>query len=97
MTPRAVLAAPTLFRSWVIRCGRCKAWWYRLPQFMGDGSGDKGDYCEKCGCTSVTITEGRPFGPRSKRWPMYLKEWRGYMQSIPEFMEEMRDTWSMVR
>lgn len=51
--------------STVYRCANCKAWIIRQPDFMGEPF-DKGWQCEKCGCTSVSMSKGRPFGKKSK-------------------------------
>lgn len=51
--------------STVYRCSNCKTWIIRYPDFMGEPF-DKGWQCEKCGCTSVSLSKGRPFGRKSK-------------------------------
>lgn len=61
-----------LIKAHVITCYRCGAWLGRTPLIYGDG--DKGDFCWKCGCTSVRVREGRPYGPRSRHWDWLSKE-----------------------
>lgn len=81
--------APKLIsaKSTVVRCACCGAWAYRYPTFMGDD-----DYfeCEKCaGCTSVQMSEGRPYGKKSKEW-----EWieRMFNELFTDISPYERDT-----
>ncbi len=60
--------------STVYRCYQCKSWIIRYPDFMGEPF-DKGDYCEKCGCTSVTFSPGRPYGKKSQALKNIQEEW----------------------
>ena len=64
--------AITLMPSIVFRCGQCRAWYVRMPIYCGL---DKGDQCDKCGCTSFHGTAGRAYGLRSRRWPMIMSDW----------------------
>ncbi len=51
--------------SIVYHCNGCGKWEGRYPLYMSD----LGEWhCEKCGCTSVKIREGRPYGPRYRDW-----------------------------
>jgi hypothetical protein len=34
------------------------------------------DHCERCGCTSVIMREGRPYGPKSGLWDWIVAEFR---------------------
>jgi rRNA maturation endonuclease Nob1 len=52
--------------SYVYKCASCNTFYSRLP--VWDGL-DKGDQCDKCGCTSFSVTQGRPYGPKSRQWP----------------------------
>lgn len=61
-----------LVKSTVFRCANCKTWYARIPAW---DDLDKGDACEKCGCTSFTSAEGRPFGPKHHLWAIILDEW----------------------
>lgn len=57
--------------SIVITCNCCGHWLNRGPAFLGyEGQWD----CEKCGCTSIRIRPGRPFGPQSREWDWIEKE-----------------------
>lgn len=60
----------TAIRSKVFRCTRGH-WYCRIPAFADL---DKGDNCEICGVTSFSEQEGRPYGPRSKKWPSLIEE-----------------------
>jgi len=61
-----------LVKTFVLTCTSCKRWVWRGPQWCC--TGDKGDSCQYCGCTSVYVRDGRPFGPRSKQWAEMV-EW----------------------
>lgn len=67
-------AAPKLLKltSMIIRCGGCKTWVLRQPWYLGDDIGFW--QCDKCGSTSSIISEGRPYGPRSKKWAQLVEE-----------------------
>lgn len=54
-----------LVKSVVYTCTSCKKWVERMPAFASDLG--KGYHCE-CGCTSVYVREGRPFGRKSRHW-----------------------------
>jgi hypothetical protein len=86
--PRIILA-----RSTVVVCAHCRAWYGRLPAFMGDCL-DKGDYCERCGCTSFTVRPGRPYGPRSRDWGDIVERWKELYPIISqdEFLKELLET-----
>lgn len=61
-----------LVKTYVFTCTSCKRWIARVPQWCG--TGDKGDQCQYCGCTSAYVREGRPIGSRSKHWSEMV-EW----------------------
>jgi hypothetical protein len=61
-------------KATVYTCNGCGKWLLRHPCFMGIPF-DKGDHCEKCGCTSVKMRSGRSFGPRSKQWKTIVEWW----------------------
>jgi len=67
-----------LVKTHVIRCASCNKWLFRLPQWCEDDFGK--DHQCKCGCTSISITEGRPFGPRSKYWSLLTAEFEDMLQ-----------------
>jgi len=52
--------------SFVAICAVCGAWQGRYPTFMFEFG--KGYQCGTCGATSINVRQGRPFGPRSRRW-----------------------------
>jgi len=62
--------APKLIRveSMVETCAQCGMWLLRSPEYSNGLGGDKGHQCERCGCTSVQIRRGRPYGPKSALW-----------------------------
>lgn len=60
--------------STVFRCSNCSVWILRFPDFMGYPF-DKGYQCERCGCTSVRLSVGRPYGTKSKALAEFQKEW----------------------
>ena len=80
---------PILFYTEVARCASCKVWYTRYPIFAG--LGDKGDQCHKCGCTSFSISPGRPIGPKSQHWEWVLNMWN----EITEFCFRGNETDSM--
>lgn len=61
---------PFLIKSYVVRCYHCNRWLGRFPQWYGDD----GNFDCECDSTAVKIREGRPFGPRSKLWPLLMEE-----------------------
>jgi hypothetical protein len=69
--------------STVATCTSCKTWVDRWPDFMGEPF-DKGYQCEKCGCTSVALRPGRPFGPKHKDWESIVYWWNEYSHQIEE-------------
>lgn len=72
-----ILSLPelALVKTYIYHCAQCHSWIVRVPQFDYDLG--KGHTCHKCGCTSVNITEGRPFGPRSTRWSLCIDIFNG--------------------
>ena len=70
----------------VVNCYSCGAWLGRLPPYYG--SGDKGDYCHKCGGTAVKTREGRPFGRRHRDWEWMLKECEELIATFAEYGPE---------
>lgn len=78
------VAAPKLLKakSTVVLCSNCKAWITRYPTFLGY---DDMDHCERCGCTSVIMREGRPYGPKSGLWDWIVAEFREVFSHL--------DTW----
>lgn len=63
-------------------CTLCGHWRGRFPLFYGVFSGGKGDSCEHCGCTSVEIRPGRPFGPRSRYWANLVRFFNHYVLDL---------------
>lgn len=51
----------------------------------------KDDQCDYCGCTSFYESEGRPIGPRSKRYPELLVEWAREGQALWKDHPELFD------
>ena len=81
---------PILFFTKVYRCSRCRTWYGRTPTFLGDL--DKGDYCERCGCTSFSVSNGRPIGKKSKDWDWVLEAWKANVEPfLKTDSEEERD------
>ena len=76
-------------KAQVVTCYSCGAWLGRRPVYYG--SGDKGDYCHKCGNTSVKVRDGRPFGPRSKDWVWLKEEVDGLLETFSEDGWERRE------
>lgn len=68
-----------LVKSHVLRCLGCHTWVERLPQWYNAELG-KGWQCGECGTTSISIHEGRPFGPRSQRWQELVDEFEEYYE-----------------
>jgi hypothetical protein len=64
-----------------IRCFGCKAWIGRLPKWDGCELG-KGWQCPKCGTTSISYDDGRPWGPRYRHWDELVQEFEEIMASI---------------
>lgn len=79
--------------STVFRCTSCKTWIIRYPDFLGDPF-DKGWECEKCGCTSVRLSKGRPFGIKSKEMELFQDEWSENEDSFIRWVSdaELQDT-----
>jgi hypothetical protein len=76
-----------LVPSHAIRCNGCKRWLGRLPQWMNAELGN-GHSCEHCGCTSVIVSTGRPFGPRYRYWQSLVDEFAEY-----ERLKMLDDPW----
>lgn len=79
---------PKLLRvkSTVEVCASCGKWACRYPDFVGN----EGFWeCERCGCTSVKIRDGRPYGPKSKDWGL-VKSW--FEEFFPDITPEDFDT-----
>jgi len=69
--------------SVVVTCGCCGRWLGRMPKFLGiEGEWD----CE-CGCTSVKVRDGRPYGPKSREWTRV----NGEFNDLWRFIEEVDD------
>lgn len=69
--------------SIVETCAQCGTWVDRWPAFLGDP-----DYywsCEKCGNTSVMLRPGRPYGPKSSKWPDVVKMFEDLYLDIPHW------------
>ena len=65
---------PILIKTITFVCDSCRRT-VRVPAWQGeDGLGE----CEHCGCTSSTMHDGRPFGPRSQAWEYLIEEWRWF-------------------
>ena len=75
-----------LIRSVVYRCGRCRTWYLRYPLFLCEL--DKGDECEKCGCSSFSEEEGRPYGSHSSSWTYFMSEIEKSLNLDIHFTEE---------
>ncbi len=74
---------PVLIRSRVYRCASCKAWNVRLPYWA-----EADEECRRCGCTSFTYTEGRPYGPGSALWDVLVRDFDEMSRAFaddPEF------------
>lgn len=83
------MTKPVLFYTTVFRCANCHAWYCRLPNYMDEL--DKGDCCEKCGCTSMSLSKGRPIGEKSKDWDWILENWEGEMSGYKNLPEDERN------
>jgi hypothetical protein len=59
-----------------------------MPQWFNADMG-KGYQCE-CGCTSIEVFEGRPYGPRSVHWPELVKE---FEESYPVWDHPEERAW----
>ncbi len=68
MENKCPVPAPKLLKadSLVETCASCGAWVNRYPAFFGES--DRYWQCDKCGCTSVKIRDGRPYGSKSRQW-----------------------------
>lgn len=76
------MKAPKLLKvkSLVETCSSCGAWVERYPEFLA------GDYfweCEKCGCTSVKIRQGRPYSKKSREWENITNQFNELFLDIP--------------
>ena len=88
MRPTRIVA----IKSQVITCAACKAWLGREPVYYSEG--DKGDYCGRCGNTSVNVRDGRPFGPRHPDWEWLVAEAQGLLDTFADSdyeLAEMRE------
>lgn len=81
-----------LIKSHRIRCYGCKAWIMRLPQWCNCELG-KGWQCSKCGTTSISWDEGRPFGPRSRQWDQLVEEFHEICESFSGDMDPSYMDW----
>lgn len=78
-------------KSTVITCNACGHWLGRVPLYESEG--DKGDCCDRCGCTSVRLRNGRPFGPRYRYWPALIErladgfKWWTWPEQVAMFPE----------
>lgn len=75
-----------LIKSTVYRCTRCNSWYCRLPTFLAEL--DKGDICEKCGCTSFLELKGRPYGCKSRCWEKLINQLHNEIKLGVSFDEE---------
>lgn len=104
MNSQCPVPAPKLLKanSTVETCASCGAWVERYPSFMGENDGFW--ECEKCGCTSMNIRDGKPFGRKSRRWSEIVKMFEESYTDIPywdwdtiETEPPMRDLdWSAI-
>lgn len=53
-------------------CSSCGAWVERYPEYLGED--DNFWQCDRCMCTSTTIRQGRPYGPKSKEWSHLMEQ-----------------------
>ena len=85
MSDDCPVKAPRLLKakSLVETCASCGAWVERYPSFLGEPDGYW--QCEKCGCTSVRIRDGKPFGPKSRRWHDLVEMFEDLYLNIPEW------------
>lgn len=80
--------------STVFTCAQCHCWVIRSPKFMGD-SDIEGFQCEQCGATSVSLRDGRPFGPKSSLWVDVVALWEQYQDFAIEMIDAF-DWWEIV-
>jgi hypothetical protein len=80
-------ALPFLVKTFVVRCYHCNRWAGRFPQWYGDD----GNFDCECGSTAIKIREGRPFGSRSKLWPVLMKEFREWV--LPMLKDKSDRKW----
>lgn len=76
-SPRPAHERLLLVESHAIRCNGCKRWLGRMSQWLNGELGN-GFQCEHCGCTSVIMSEGRPYGPRYRAWQSLVDEFAEY-------------------
>ncbi len=79
---------PRLLRcdSLVVTCASCGAWLDRYAAFEGD---EWHWDCPKCGSSNVKIRDGRPFGPKSRKWPDIVKSFDELVQYLPPHINEI--------
>lgn len=77
--------APKLIKAYSIveTCWRCGAWAGRYPRFWGDDDGFW--QCERCGCTSTRLREGRPYSRKSRQWGQLEKQFNELYTDIPHW------------
>ena len=85
MSSSCPVPAPKLLKaqSTVETCASCGAWVERYPSFLGES--DNSWQCEKCGCSSVKVREGRPYGPKSSQWVEVVKMFEDAYLDIPHW------------
>lgn len=83
MNDNCPVQAPKLLKakSTVETCSSCGAWVERYPSFLGES--DSFWECEKCGCTSVNIRDGRPYSQKNQRWGEIVKLFEETYLQIP--------------
>lgn len=83
MSNKCPVPAPKLLKadSTVETCASCGAWIERYPTFLGES--DSFWQCEKCGCTSVKLRDGRPYGPKSGKWAQVVSMFEDAYLDIP--------------
>lgn len=68
-------------QSTVIRCAYCKRWLGRGPTYLYD---DGCFFDCECGSTSVIVSVGRPYGPKSREWSRLVAEFNDvFEQFVP--------------
>lgn len=85
MSDECPVKPPKLLRaeSTVETCSSCGAWVERYPSFLGESDGFW--ECEKCGCTSVNIRDGKPFAKKSRRWADIVEMFNDLYLDIPHW------------
>lgn len=85
MNDNCPVQAPKLLKakSTVETCASCGAWVDRYPSFYGESDG----YweCDKCGCTSVKLRDGRPFSKKSRKWDEVVQVFEECYLDIPQW------------